>query len=85
MRMHSARSDASTFPPDSTMQAEPLGGASTRPHRTAATAGGPGALDDELRAVDQVHHRLGDLVVGDRHDVVHVLVHELARQPRWAA
>jgi hypothetical protein len=39
-----------------------------------------GALDDELRALDQVHHRLRDLVVRHRHHVVDVLLDELRGQ-----
>ena len=52
MRMHSVSRVASTLPPDSTTHTLPWPGR-TRPDSNAATAGGAGALDDELGALEQ--------------------------------
>ena len=78
--MHSDSSEASTLPPDSTAQTSPSAGGAhaalhQRRHRHRARA-----LDHELRALEQQHHRLGDLVVGDRHDLVHVALDQRQRE-----
>ena len=52
----------------------------TQPCISAATRHRAGALDDELRALQQQHHRLGHLVVGDRHDLVDVALDERQRE-----
>ena len=41
---------------------------------------GAGPLDDELRALQQQHHRLRHLVVGDRHDLVDVALDDRQRE-----
>ena len=69
----------STFPPDTIATVVPPIG------RQATAQEGrhghrPGALDDELGAFGQEHHRVGDLVLGDGHEVVEQLAKERQRE-----
>ena len=63
-RMTEMSSVGSMLPPERT--APPVPVPPTLPASSAATPTAPGALDDELRALEQQHDRLADLLVGHR-------------------
>ena len=65
-RATSASSPASTLPPDSTTTVVPDGAAGDPARQQRGHADRARALDDELGALEQEHHRLGDLVLVDR-------------------
>ena len=72
IRMHSDSSEASTLPPPAPRTPR-LGGASTCPCISAATATAPAPSTTSL-AEEQKDHGLGDLVVGHGHYVVQIPV-----------
>ena len=77
--MHSDSSEASTLPPDSTAQTWPSGGGHAALHQRRH-GNRAGALDHLLGALEQHHHRLGDLVVRDGDDLVHVALDQRQRE-----
>ena len=79
-RMHSTSRVASTLPPESTAQISPSARRLDLAGEQRRDRGRAGALDDQLRALEQEHHRLGDLVVGDRDDLVEVGGEQRPRQ-----
>ena len=78
--MHSDSSDASTLPPESTAQTSPVRRRRHAPLHQRRHGHRAGALDHQLGALEQHHHRLGHLVVGDRDDLVHVALHQRQRE-----
>ena len=66
------------FPPESTTATGPSPG--HLPLHQRRDPDGAGALDDELRPLEQQHDRLGDVVAGDLDDVVEQLVEDRRRQ-----
>ena len=79
MRMHSASSEASTLPPESTAQVVAVGRRLHPPVQQRRDAHRARALHHELRPLQQQHHRLGHLVVGHGHDLVHVALDQRRR------
>ena len=55
------------------------------PRQQRGHADRPGALDDELRPLEQHDHRLGDLLLADDHDVVDPALDERRASARRAA
>ena len=66
------------FPPESSAQTAPV--PPTLPVSSAATPTRAGALDDELRALEQQRDRLADLLVVDDDELVEQLVEDRHRQ-----
>jgi hypothetical protein len=75
-----ASSDTSTLPPESSATVAPSEDAATDPTEQRRQRHRAGALDDELRALDEQHHRLGDVVLGHGDEVVEQRVQQWTRQ-----
>ena len=75
-----ASSPGSTLPPDSTATVVPFGAQRDLPAEQRGDADRAGALDDELAALHQQHHRLGGLVLAHDRHVVDPLVEQQPRQ-----